>query len=534
MVAEGTAGPARGDSRGGRRAAGRIGAPARRSAPYPRGSTGGRSDPALERPGGADRRRQPASHDRGGLGPPHVVDVVRAPAGRPVRRPPAHGRRRPAWPRERPVRDVEGPRGAGPVRGAPGGRRDRRRPALVAPADGLARAGPPRAGPRAAVDRRGERLARAGPRRRPRDGPRDADGRRARATPGSCSGTPRWPRGRSGRRWRPPPSTGSGPHRGPRPQPARPARPDDARLAGRRLPRPRRGVRVDRDPDRRARRRRDRRRVPRRRGRRPADPDRSRGPRRATASPSSPIRRDGTARRSRPSGSTRRSTSSAGDRDLRVTPPAPPDWKPVQLGELRAAPGPRLRRTDRHTQGVRRRARLARRAPARPRRARRRGGQLHPHRGRGARRPRAVHPAVHRRAVHGRRRRPGSRRSARPRGRPRSAPSSRAPTTRSAWASISRADLRLCGSHAGVSIGEDGPSQMAVEDLAMFRALHGLDGALPVRRHEHGQARGRDVRPARRLVPADHPRGDVLRCTAPTRRSRSAGRRPSPRDRTTT
>ena len=36
---------------------------------------------------------------------------------------------------------------------------------------------------------------------------------------------------------------------------------------------------------------------------------------------------------------------------------------------------------------------------------------------------------------------------------------------------ISRADLRLCGSHAGVSIGEDGPSQMAVEDLALFRAL---------------------------------------------------------------
>ncbi len=38
---------------------------------------------------------------------------------------------------------------------------------------------------------------------------------------------------------------------------------------------------------------------------------------------------------------------------------------------------------------------------------------------------------------------------------------------------ISRANLRLCGSHAGVSIGEDGPSQMAVEDLSMFRALHG-------------------------------------------------------------
>jgi transketolase len=30
----------------------------------------------------------------------------------------------------------------------------------------------------------------------------------------------------------------------------------------------------------------------------------------------------------------------------------------------------------------------------------------------------------------------------------------------------------LCGSHAGVSIGEDGPSQMALEDLAAFRAVH--------------------------------------------------------------
>jgi len=40
-------------------------------------------------------------------------------------------------------------------------------------------------------------------------------------------------------------------------------------------------------------------------------------------------------------------------------------------------------------------------------------------------------------------------------------------------AAISRADLRLSGSHAGVSIGEDGPSQMALEDLAMMRAVHG-------------------------------------------------------------
>jgi transketolase len=40
-------------------------------------------------------------------------------------------------------------------------------------------------------------------------------------------------------------------------------------------------------------------------------------------------------------------------------------------------------------------------------------------------------------------------------------------------AAISRADLRLAGSHAGVSIGEDGPSQMALEDLAMMRAVQG-------------------------------------------------------------
>ncbi|HEY8453819.1 MAG: transketolase [Micromonosporaceae bacterium] len=40
-------------------------------------------------------------------------------------------------------------------------------------------------------------------------------------------------------------------------------------------------------------------------------------------------------------------------------------------------------------------------------------------------------------------------------------------------AAVSRADLRLAGSHAGVSIGPDGPSQMGLEDLAMFRALHG-------------------------------------------------------------
>lgn len=38
-------------------------------------------------------------------------------------------------------------------------------------------------------------------------------------------------------------------------------------------------------------------------------------------------------------------------------------------------------------------------------------------------------------------------------------------------AAISRLNLKCVGSHAGVSIGEDGPSQMALEDIAMFRSL---------------------------------------------------------------
>lgn len=37
---------------------------------------------------------------------------------------------------------------------------------------------------------------------------------------------------------------------------------------------------------------------------------------------------------------------------------------------------------------------------------------------------------------------------------------------------ISRANIHLAGSHAGVSIGQDGPSQMALEDIAMMRAIN--------------------------------------------------------------
>ncbi|MFJ7422920.1 transketolase [Streptomyces uncialis] len=40
-------------------------------------------------------------------------------------------------------------------------------------------------------------------------------------------------------------------------------------------------------------------------------------------------------------------------------------------------------------------------------------------------------------------------------------------------AAVSGTGIQLCGSHAGVSIGQDGPSQMGLEDLAMMRAVHG-------------------------------------------------------------
>ncbi|MEO7123680.1 MAG: transketolase, partial [Lacisediminihabitans sp.] len=40
-------------------------------------------------------------------------------------------------------------------------------------------------------------------------------------------------------------------------------------------------------------------------------------------------------------------------------------------------------------------------------------------------------------------------------------------------AGISQVNIRLVGSHAGVEIGEDGPSQMALEDIASLRAVHG-------------------------------------------------------------
>lgn len=40
-------------------------------------------------------------------------------------------------------------------------------------------------------------------------------------------------------------------------------------------------------------------------------------------------------------------------------------------------------------------------------------------------------------------------------------------------AAVSQASIKCVGSHVGISIGEDGPSQMGLEDISMFRAVHG-------------------------------------------------------------
>ncbi|WP_433893537.1 transketolase [Streptomyces sp. CA-111067] len=74
-------------------------------------------------------------------------------------------------------------------------------------------------------------------------------------------------------------------------------------------------------------------------------------------------------------------------------------------------------------------------------------------------------------------------------------------------AAISRSDINVVGSHSGVSIGEDGPSQMALEDLAMMRAIHGSTVLYPC-----------DANQTARLLPAlaDRPGVGYLRTTRGT------------------
>ena len=89
---------------------------------------------------------------------------------------------------------------------------------------------------------------------------------------------------------------------------------------------------------------------------------------------------------------------------------------------------------------------------------------------------------------------------------------------------ISRAKLVLSGSHAGVSIGEDGPSQMALEDMASLRAIHGSVVLHPSDAQPDRQARRRGRRPRRHLVHPHAARQDPGPHRAGRGRARSAAR----------
>ena len=210
----------------------------------------------------AAARRCRAREREGRLRPPDLVDV----GGRPRRRP-ARGAlplrlRRAEEPGERPADLLEGTRLAARLRALP--RRGRALGGGVPhlPAAGLAPRGPSDAG--AALGRRRDRLARArAPDRR------RAGARRQAPRPPAVSRLGDLRRQRDGRGLDVGGDRARGvlrarqPDRDHRRQPARPARRDDARLGPLVVLRPAARVRLARDRDRRARRRADRRRVPR-------------------------------------------------------------------------------------------------------------------------------------------------------------------------------------------------------------------------------------------------------------------------------
>ena len=90
---------------------------------------------------------------------------------------------------------------------------------------------------------------------------------------------------------------------------------------------------------------------------------------------------------------------------------------------------------------------------------------------------------------------------------------------------ISQANIRLCGSHAGVSIGEDGPSQMALEDLAMMRAVGGSTVLYPCDANQTAQLVAAMADLTGRSSTCGRPAPPRRWSTARTSRSRSAAAR---------
>ncbi len=297
-------------------------------------------------------------------------------------------------------------------------------------------------------------------------------------------------------------------HRDPRPEPARAAGTDDARLARRRVPRPRTGVRLDGPGDRRARRRADRPGLSRRGVRRPADVHRGEngeGPRCVVPGRSGGMARQGGAGRADAVGDRRARRRAAPGRDAALAPGAGAP-RPGTRG--RGLAETRLRRPDRDPQGRRRRARVARTPGSRPRGPRRRGRQLDVHRRGGGGRAGTVRPDVHRRAEHDRR----ADRAAGPRqdgvrghlrrvpdagGRP--DPDGRDQPRGSADQRVARGDL----DRRGRPLADGGRGSVPVPDAER------IDRALPRGRQQRRAARHDDARPRGHLVPAEHARGDA-------------------------
>lgn len=78
-------------------------------------------------------------------------------------------------------------------------------------------------------------------------------------------------------------------------------------------------------------------------------------------------------------------------------------------------------------------------------------------------------------------------------------------------AGVSKVNIKLVGSHSGVSIGEDGPSQMALEDFSIFRAVPGsvvlypsdavsTERAIELAANHNGIVYVRTSRPAQEVV----------------------------------
>ena len=93
-------------------------------------------------------------------------------------------------------------------------------------------------------------------------------------------------------------------------------------------------------------------------------------------------------------------------------------------------------------------------------------------------------------------------------------------------AAVSRADIRLVGSHCGVSIGEDGPSQMGLEDIAALRAVHGSTVLYPSCANQTAKLVQAMVEQPGRFLPANDARRDAgaLRGGRGVRDRRLAGR----------